>query len=34
VVAGGIASLGFVVPVALLMWGALVAAKKYRRRPA
>jgi hypothetical protein len=34
VLAGGIASLGFVVPVAILMWGALVVAKKYRRRPA
>jgi len=33
VLAGGIASLGFVVPVAILMWGALVVAKKYRRRP-
>ncbi|HKH83135.1 MAG TPA: DUF4349 domain-containing protein [Gemmatimonadales bacterium] len=34
VLAGGIASLGFVVPVAILMWGALAVAKKYRRRPA
>ena len=34
VLAGGIASLGFAVPVAILMWGALVVAKKYRRRPA
>jgi hypothetical protein len=34
VLAGGIASLGFVAPIAILMWGALIAAKKYRRRPA
>jgi hypothetical protein len=34
VVAGVIASLGFVVPVLVLGWGALIAGKRYRRRPA
>jgi hypothetical protein len=32
--AGGIASLGIVVPVVILGWGALVLGKRYRRRPA
>jgi hypothetical protein len=34
VLAGGIASLGFVVPIVILGWGALIVAKRYRRRPA
>jgi hypothetical protein len=34
VMAGAIASLGFVVPVVILGWGALVLTKRYRRRPA
>ena len=34
VVAGVIASLGFVVPVAILGWGAFIMAKRYRRRTA
>jgi Domain of unknown function (DUF4349) len=34
VLAGGIASLGFVVPVVILGWGALILGKRYRRRPA
>jgi hypothetical protein len=34
VVAGVIASLGFVVPIVLLGWGGFVAARKYRRRVA
>ena len=32
VMAGAIASLGFVVPVVVLGWGGLIIAKKYRRR--
>jgi hypothetical protein len=34
VVAGVIASLGFVVPVVILGWGGLIVARKYRRRVA
>ena len=34
VLAGAIASLGFVVPVVVLGWGALVLAKRYRRKVA
>jgi hypothetical protein len=34
ILAGAIASLGFVVPILVLGWGAVVVAKKYRRRPA
>ena len=34
VMAGAIASLGFVVPVVILGWGALILAKRYRRRTA
>ena len=34
VLAGAIASLGFVVPVVVLGWGTLVLAKRYRRRTA
>jgi uncharacterized protein DUF4349 len=34
VLAGGIASLGFVVPVAILGWGALILGKRYKRRTA
>jgi hypothetical protein len=34
VVAGVIASLGFVVPVAILGWGAVILGKRYRRRVA
>jgi hypothetical protein len=34
VVAGVIASLGFVVPVAILGWGAVILAKRYRRKMA
>jgi hypothetical protein len=34
VLAGGIASLGFVVPVVILGWGLLILAKRYRRRTA
>jgi hypothetical protein len=34
VVAGVIASLGFVVPVMIFGWGAFIIARKYRRRPA
>ena len=34
VVAGVIASLGFVVPIVILGWGALIAGRKYRRKPA
>jgi hypothetical protein len=32
VLAGAIASLGFVVPVVVLGWGGLVLAKRYRRK--
>lgn len=34
VVAGVIASLGFAVPVVIFGWGAVIAAKRYRRKPA
>jgi hypothetical protein len=34
VMAGAIASLGFVAPVVILGWGALIFAKRYRRRMA
>jgi len=34
VLAGAIASLGFVVPIVVLGWGALLAGKRYRRRTA
>jgi hypothetical protein len=34
VLAGGIASLGIVVPVVILGWGALILGKRYRRRAA
>jgi hypothetical protein len=34
VVAGVIASLGFVVPVVILGWGAVILAKRYRRKMA
>jgi hypothetical protein len=34
VVAGVIASLGFVVPVVIFGWGAVIVAKRYRRKPA
>lgn len=34
VVAGVIASLGFVVPVVIFGWGGVIAAKRYRRKPA
>jgi hypothetical protein len=34
VVAGVIASLGFVVPVVIFGWGGFVVARKYRRRVA
>jgi hypothetical protein len=34
VLAGAIASLGFVAPILVLGWGVLVAAKRYRRKPA
>jgi hypothetical protein len=34
VLAGGIASLGFVAPLGLLGWGVLIVAKRYRRKPA
>jgi hypothetical protein len=34
VMAGAIASLGFVAPVVILGWGALIFAKRYRRRTA
>jgi hypothetical protein len=32
VLAGGIASLGFVVPIVILGWGALILGKRYKRR--
>ena len=34
ILAGAIASLGFVAPILVLGWGAVVVAKRYRRRPA
>ena len=34
VMAGAIASLGFIVPVAMVGWGALILAKRYRRKTA
>ncbi|HEU5303028.1 MAG TPA: DUF4349 domain-containing protein [Gemmatimonadales bacterium] len=34
VLAGAIASLGFVVPVVIAAWGALTVAKRHRRKPA
>jgi hypothetical protein len=34
ILAGAIASLGFVVPVLVLGWGAVVVAKRYRRKVA
>ena len=34
VIAGVIASLGFIAPVVIFAWGALVLVKRYRRRPA
>lgn len=34
VLAGAIASLGFLAPIVVLGWGAFVVAKRYRRRPA
>jgi hypothetical protein len=34
ILAGAIASLGFVMPILVLGWGAIVVAKRYRRRPA
>jgi hypothetical protein len=34
VMAGAIASLGFVAPVVILGWGALILSKRYRRKPA
>ena len=34
VLAGGIASLGFVVPVVVLGWGALIVGKRYKRKTA
>jgi uncharacterized protein DUF4349 len=34
VLAGGIASLGFVVPIVILGWGALILGKRYKRRVA
>jgi hypothetical protein len=34
VIAGVIASLGFVVPLLILGWGAFIASRRYRRKPA
>jgi hypothetical protein len=34
VLAGAIASLGFVVPVVVLGWGTLIIARKYKRKTA
>ncbi len=34
ILAGGIASLGFIAPILVLGWGALVVAKRYRKKPA
>jgi hypothetical protein len=34
VLAGGIASLGFVVPVVILAWGTLIVGRKYKKRTA
>ena len=34
ILAGGIASLGFIAPILVLGWGAVVVAKRYRRKTA
>jgi hypothetical protein len=34
VLAGAIASLGFIAPILVLGWGAVVVAKRYRRKTA